>query len=155
MIEAIIPDMRPILSLKASSRLDHALIAEYGLDESTLIDNAAKKAFELTREYVSGRVLVMVGPGNNGSDGLALSLLLLEAGVKPDIFFLSEKGNSENIRRRTLLPSSLDIVKSTYGYDTVYDALFGFGFHGFERCVFRAIFEKERGEDSAGKSWFP
>ena len=130
MIEAIIPDMRPILSLKASSRLDHALIAEYGLDESTLIDNAAKKAFELTREYVSGRVLVMVGPGNNGSDGLALSLLLLEAGVKPDIFILSEKGNSENIRRRTLLPSSLDIVESTYGYDTVYDALFGFGFHG-------------------------
>ena len=37
--------MQPILSLTSASDLDHALIREYGLQESLLIENAAKGAF--------------------------------------------------------------------------------------------------------------
>ncbi len=122
--------MHPVLSLKEAAALDHHLIAEYGLFESSLIDNAAREAFEATKDLIHGRVLVMVGPGNNGSDGLSLLGILLDNGFSPDVFFLYEKGNDENLRRRKALHSSIKIAESTSGYDTVYDALFGFSFHG-------------------------
>ena len=129
MIAGIILYMRPILSLESASALDHSIISRCRLSESTLIDNAASCAFSLTKDLVHGRVLVMVGPGNNGSDGLALALLLHSAGFSPDVFFLYEKGNPENMRRRKLLPEDISVTDTTAVYDTVFDALFGFSFH--------------------------
>lgn len=121
--------MLPILSMQSSASLDHDLISRYLLSESALIDGAALKAFEKTRNLIHGKVLVMVGPGNNGSDGLSLARILKEEGFSPDIFYLYEKGNDENLRRRGEL-EGFNVVYSTEGYDTVYDALFGFSFHG-------------------------
>lgn len=122
--------MQPILSLTSASDLDHVLIREYGLQESLLIENAAKGVFMLTRDMIHGKVLVAAGPGNNGSDGLAMIPLLQEAGYSPDLLLLYDKGNEENIRRRDALRGKVRLVDSAEGYDTVYDALFGFSFHG-------------------------
>ena len=122
--------MRPILSLNLSSALDHQLIEKHGLSESSLIDNAAACVFRASEHLIHGRILVMVGPGNNGSDGLALVSILLQHGYSPDVFFLYEKGNEENLKRRKALPSVVRIAEKTSSYDTVFDALFGFSFHG-------------------------
>ncbi len=44
--------------------------------------------FETTRP-----ILVFVGPGNNGGDGLALSRMLSGKGYKPEVFFIKISGN--------------------------------------------------------------
>ena len=122
--------MFPVYSLEKAAEKDHELIARYHLDESILIDNAAQGVFQAVSSFIHGRILVMAGPGNNGSDGLALVSILLDHGYKPDLFLLYEKGNEENLKRRKTLPSGIRIVSDTSGYDTVFDALFGFSFHG-------------------------
>lgn len=122
--------MQPILSLSEAQELDHRLIEEAGLSESALIDNAAQCVFDATRDMIHGRTLVMAGPGNNGSDGLALIPILYCHGIAADVLFLYGKGNSENLRRRAMLPEGVHIAESAAGYDTVIDALFGFSFHG-------------------------
>ena len=122
--------MQPILSMNSARSLDHRLIARYALSESALIDSAAAAVVRLTEDMARGRTLVMAGPGNNGSDGLEVARLLSAKGISTDVFLLTEKGNEENLRRRALLPPSVRITDDPYGYDTVYDALFGFSFHG-------------------------
>ena len=122
--------MQPILSMNSARSLDHRLIARYALSESALIDSAADAAVRLTENMIRGRVLIMAGPGNNGSDGLEIARILSEKGISTDIFLLTEKGNDENLRRRALLSSAVRITDDPHGYDTVYDALFGFSFHG-------------------------
>ena len=122
--------MQPILSLSSAAGLDHRLIESCQLSESALIDSAALGVYRLTREMVHGRVLVMVGPGNNGSDGLEIARLLSSDGYETELFFLSDRGNPENLRRRRSLSSLIPAAASASGYDTVFDALFGFSFHG-------------------------
>ena len=122
--------MQPILSLSEAQELDHKLIKDYGLSEGSLINGAAEAVFEAAGDKIHGRTLVMIGPGNNGSDGLALIPILFCHGIAADVLFLYDKGNAENLMRRAMLPGGVHIAESAAGYDTVIDALFGFSFHG-------------------------
>ncbi len=122
--------MEPILSQREAAVLDSCLIKRHSLSESSLIDNAARLAYEKTKEFLSGRILFLIGPGNNGADGLAMAMLADHDGFDVSVLYLYEKGSVENMRRRGLLPCSVHIAPSAAGYDTVVDALFGFGFHG-------------------------
>ena len=122
--------MEPILSQSEAALLDKTLIKKYSLPESSLIDKAACLAYEKTKEFLSGKVLFMIGPGNNGSDGLEMARLASLDGFSVSVLYLYDKGNEENIRRREALAGNVSIADSAAGYDTVVDALFGFGFHG-------------------------
>ena len=122
--------MVPVFSLGNAAERDHQLIEKYHLSESALIESAAAGVFSAVSSVLHGRILIIVGPGNNGSDGLALFCILRANGYNPDLLFLYEKGNEENLRRRRELPSNVHIVSSASGYDVVFDALFGFSFHG-------------------------
>ena len=129
-LAGIITDMQPLLNLTSAQNLDHSLIEKYALSERSLIDNAAMGVFKLSKPFIHGRTLVMVGPGNNGSDGIALASILAAEGFDISVFYLYERGNDENMRRRRELPESVRIVSSAHGFDTVFDALFGFSFKG-------------------------
>lgn len=122
--------MQPVLSLESSKSLDHQLIARFSLSESKLIDGAAEGIFRLTEPMIHGRILIAAGPGNNGSDGLALANILARHGYDVDVLLPYGNGNKENMRRRSELHASVGIARSAEGYDTIYDALFGFGYHG-------------------------
>ena len=122
--------MEPILSQSEAAILDRDLIERCSLSESALIDNAAYLAYERTKEFFSGKLLFLIGPGNNGADGLGMAMLAAEAGFDVSVLYLYEKGSKENIKRRNMLPSSVRIADTATGYGTVIDALFGFGFHG-------------------------
>lgn len=122
--------MRPLYMLSEAKELDHSLIERYSLDESTLIDSAARVAYDAVRKHlVSKRVLFLIGPGNNGSDGLEMARLLSRENQKVSIFYLTERGNAENLKRRGFV-SYIDRAFEVAGYDVIVDALFGFSFHG-------------------------
>ncbi len=117
--------MLPLLSLQEASSLDRTLIENYSLDESSLVTNAALGAYEECRHLFSGRsVLFVTGKGNNGSDALALAELVLGDASSVRIYCHYEDGNSENMKRRSALPSSL-FVTSPVESDIIVDGLFG------------------------------
>lgn len=122
--------MQPVLTPSSASKLDHGLIAEYSLSEPALIDNAAMGVFNLTASMIAEPVTVLVGPGNNGSDGIALASILHDKGFNVSVLYLYEKGNAENLRRRKNLSPAIPVVENIPEGGTIYDALFGFSFHG-------------------------
>ena len=88
--------MQAVLTLSEAGEMDRRLIERYGLSSSALIDNAAKGAFEIVKGRVSGRIVVMAGPGNNGSDGIELARLLHSDGHDVSMLYPYEKGNEES-----------------------------------------------------------
>ena len=119
--------MRPVYTLAEAGEKDRELIGRYGLCEASLIDSAAMGAFRLAGSFLAGRIAIAVGPGNNGSDGIELAALLHRSGYDVSVLYLSPKGNAENMRRRKALDPAIPVVSSLAGFDTVVDALFGFG----------------------------
>ena len=122
--------MEPILTRNEAAAFDRSLIENYQLSESDLIDNAARLSYEKTREFLAGRLLFLIGPGNNGADGLSMAELAASDGFDVSVLFLYGKGSPENLRRRERLSSRIHVTEDPHGYDTVIDALFGFGFYG-------------------------
>ena len=122
--------MYPIATPSSAAKLDHDLIKNNGLSESALIESAALGVFNLTRSMIEEPVTVVAGPGNNGSDGIALASILHEHGYDVSILYLYEKGNDENKRRRESLSSDIPLLQSLPEKGTIYDAAFGFSFHG-------------------------
>lgn len=64
-----------ITNNKESKTIDKILIENLGFSENILIQKAAQALFEKI-DKTKNKYLVVVGPGNNGADGLALALLL-------------------------------------------------------------------------------
>lgn len=122
--------MKAVCCLESSKALDHNLIDKYSLSEKELIDNAAKGAYDLIKDKLIGKkVLFIIGKGNNGSDGLEIARLLSRESRNISLLYISEEGNSENMRRRGIV-SFIDRAFDVYGFDVIVDSLFGFGFHG-------------------------
>ena len=78
--------------------IDNRTITEFGIPGIVLMENAAIRTVDvIEREYPdlykSGRVLVLVGGGNNGGDGLAIArhLMLKGASVKAALFVNEDK----------------------------------------------------------------
>ena len=66
--------------------IDRLTIEEAGLSSLVLMENASRSCLQ----YVPpGPVTVLVGPGNNGGDGLVLARALSEEGRQVDILLLS------------------------------------------------------------------
>jgi NAD(P)H-hydrate epimerase len=73
--------------------LDRLTIEKYGVPGETLMERAGQMTSEvLLREFPQvrkGRVLVLVGKGNNGGDGLVVARRLLEGGIPADVLLLA------------------------------------------------------------------
>ena len=122
--------MRPLYSAESAKKLDHYLIEKHSLSESALIDSAAKEVFDAVRDkLLSKRVLFLIGPGNNGADGLEMARLLSRENQNISLFFLSENGSVETTKRRDKY-SYINRAFEVSGYDVIVDALFGFSFRG-------------------------
>lgn len=94
------------------------------------------------------RVLVCVGPGNNGGDGLVAARHLFHFGFKPSLYY--PKQPEKDLYQRLLaqcknleLPVhkelSTSVLKET---DLVLDALFGFSFNGDVRDPYKEIIQE-------------
>ncbi|MCB0194972.1 MAG: NAD(P)H-hydrate epimerase, partial [Anaerolineae bacterium] len=68
-----------------------------GLSYDTMMENAGQAVAQAIERYVDisgGRVLVLVGPGNNGGDGLVVARYLAQSGVTVAVYIW--KRNTED-----------------------------------------------------------
>ncbi|CEP11674.1 hypothetical protein [Parasitella parasitica] len=109
------------------------------------VAQAVEKAFDRSKQP---NVLVCVGPGNNGGDGLVAARHLFHFGFKPSLYY--PKQPEKDLYQRILLQCrNLDIpvykeLEQTSGNiveqsHIVLDALFGFSFHGEVRDPYKEI----------------
>ncbi|KAL8706327.1 MAG: hypothetical protein Q9201_000610 [Fulgogasparrea decipioides] len=90
------------------------------------------------------RVLVAVGPGNNGGDGLVAARHLWHYGYQPTIFYPKQSKNELYQRLSEQLmnlgvPFTNDFEAALKDTDHVVDAIFGFSFSGEVREPFAAV----------------
>jgi hydroxyethylthiazole kinase-like uncharacterized protein yjeF len=109
---------------------------EYGLTSQILMENAGKSAAEILADYIRQRqaiseleVLVLVGPGNNGGDGLVMARHLQAWGAHISLYHWKENrlitANSTREVPADDTPAELEAaIRRT---DYVLDALLGTG----------------------------
>ncbi len=119
-------------------KLDSAVITDYGVPQSVLMENAALAARRVAaaRWGIEGRgVLVVCGSGSNGGDGFALARLLYAKGAAVTVLMAGDPEklqgaaaeNYQTIRRLPLEILYSDETSDFSRYDYIVDALFGTG----------------------------
>jgi hydroxyethylthiazole kinase-like uncharacterized protein yjeF len=110
---------------------------EYGLTSHILMENAGKSAAEILMEYMSKQhvksrlevheILVLVGPGNNGGDGLVMARHLEQWGAQISTYRWKEQQLTVHGREIPAedTPQELESVIQYAGY--ILDALLGTG----------------------------
>lgn len=126
--------------------LDQSAIAEYRIPGLVLMENAGRGTVDsITKHFgdlSSMTVLVVVGPGNNGGDGLVIARHILQRGGQPQVFLLVDPSklsgdaatNLEIIRHLEIpltVADSPEKVRSLTnclpGCQLLVDAIFGTG----------------------------
>lgn len=127
-------------------RCDSLAISEYGIPGLVLMENAGQGMVAVMTEAYGGlagrRVTILVGPGNNGGDGLVIARLLVELGARPEVVCCCQperlRGDAAvNLERLTLLDVVIEVCQDEEDLvwlerllaesDLVVDALFGVG----------------------------
>ncbi|ABU57612.1 NAD(P)H-hydrate epimerase [Roseiflexus castenholzii] len=134
--------MSKIVTAGEMRAIEEAAVAR-GATWSGLMEQAGTGVARVAREAIgnpAGRcALVLVGPGNNGGDGLVAARLLHDAGVKVMLYFwrrqeTSTDGNWRLCRERAISevraaddPQSQALRRALAESDLVIDALLGYG----------------------------
>ncbi len=126
----MLPQVVTVQNMRES---DAAAIAK-GVTSAELMHRAALGIFNAVR-FV-GRVAIVCGAGNNGGDGYALACVLLDNGITPTIFRVTEKFSKDGLfyyhtaMSKGAEEGDLRIPSPFTGYDIVVDCLLGTGFRG-------------------------
>ncbi|API86946.1 bifunctional ADP-dependent NAD(P)H-hydrate dehydratase/NAD(P)H-hydrate epimerase [Francisella uliginis] len=128
-------------------------IEEYAISQGlNLIENASDEIVKLicAKFDQQNKILVIVGSGNNGSDGIAAAIKLLNKGYNVDVYRVFAKGNKDNQyyyeefskfknpisslkQNKNVIPDSdpesskNNQIGSICDYDIVIDGIFGIG----------------------------
>ncbi|WP_395167622.1 NAD(P)H-hydrate dehydratase [Francisella salimarina] len=108
-------------------------IEEYAISQGlNLIENASDEIVKLISAKFDkqNKVLVIAGSGNNGSDGIAAAIKLLNNGYSVDVYRVFAKGNQDNqnyYQEFSKLKAPLDKLLDINNYDVVIDGIFGIG----------------------------
>ena len=122
-----------VVSVENMRQSDRRTI-ERSVTSAELMRRAAKGIFDSV-QFV-GRVAIVCGSGNNGGDGYALACILLENGITPTIFRVSEKFSKDGLyyyqtaKSMGCEESSLNVPSPLLGFDIVVDCILGTGFSG-------------------------
>lgn len=152
-----------VLTRAEARELDRQAIEEHGVPSLLLMENAGRAcAFELMRELGGDPepVLVLVGPGNNGGDGLVIARTLVNHGLAARVVFVGsseqlESGSSDFATNLALwrdLNEPIEVVSDpadlrAFGRGTgwVVDALFGTGLTRPLEGLYAAVVEAVAG----------
>jgi NAD(P)H-hydrate epimerase len=128
----------PHLTRAQSRALDELAVSRYRMPSILLMENAARSAAVLAGRLLRdrpGEVLLLVGPGNNGGDALALARFLCNAGrsvtlalLSPDKPFTGDAAINHDIARAMNLdvePASPALLARPVAL--IVDGLFGTG----------------------------
>lgn len=148
-----------VVSGKEMALIDQKAIEEWNIPELILMENAGLRVVEEVKEcflkLTGKKVIVIVGKGNNGGDGLVIARHLVNLGADVKVFTLGTKdyqgASLVNYRIAQKLPikwqnieneNSLHLLRlSLYYTDIVIDALFGTGFHGAIQGMAQRVIE--------------
>lgn len=149
-----------LLSAAEMKEMDRLAIQEYGIPGMVLMENAAIRTVEMISELLpdiaSSQVIILVGKGNNGGDGLAIARHLTSMGARTLVFMMAEpaflNGDAatnfaitsricQEIHPLTRAPHLDKLLISILQADLIVDAIYGIGFQGqlsdFESQVVR------------------
>ena len=131
-----------------------------GVSLETLMENAGRAVAAEVKQVLSGaigkRVLVLVGPGNNGGDGLVAARYLHNWGARVVICLCAPRTKEDknfNLALKCGIPvipayeggSPAELDASLSSVDVIIDALFGIGKVRPIEGVFREVLEKVSG----------
>ncbi|ELA47419.1 hypothetical protein VCUG_01070 [Vavraia culicis subsp. floridensis] len=135
------------ITQKEAIAIDEALL-ETGYDINSLIEVAGLCAFDVITAILKERedgihdILVVCGPGNNGSDGLVIARCLKLSGYNVTVFYKRLKHqNLVNIAKNVGVAFTTDWPKDVHRYGCIIDAMFGFSFKPPLREPFSSIVE--------------
>lgn len=127
-----------------------AYLIEHGYTIEQLIDYASDALLKHISSYQ--HIGILVGPGNNGADGLSLGLKLDEAGKDVCIYYIGDysrfsQGNRyyfnqclDQLRMINLDETFID-EKELNRHDVIVDAFFGFGLNSAPRGLYKSVID--------------
>jgi hydroxyethylthiazole kinase-like uncharacterized protein yjeF len=150
--------MTALYSVKEIRNIEHAALT--ALPPGTLMQRAGRAAAKAALEQIpkprgDAKVLVLVGPGNNGGDALEAASRLDQAGVQVTILLCADPCAQSSDAQQAMLrarnssshfadPSSLPGITSTH-WALVVDGLFGIGLARPITGVLRTVIETVNG----------
>ena len=138
------------LSQTIAQQIDIHLMSKGGFSIDQLMELAglsvAQSIYKVYPKNQYPKVLVCVGPGNNGGDGLVAARHLAQWGYQPVIHYPKRNEKSLCINLVTqcngLNISFTNDLLSIKEYDLILDAIFGFSFKGEIRSPFKDVLSK-------------
>jgi hydroxyethylthiazole kinase-like uncharacterized protein yjeF len=123
-----------IVTVAEMRELEARAEREYGLTSHILMENAGKSAAEILANYVRRRhaiagreVLLLIGPGNNGGDGLVVARYLEEWGARVTLYYWKEKLLVSNGRSVAAEETAGELESAIRRAEYVLDSLLGTG----------------------------
>ncbi len=138
-------NLTEVVSVKNMRESDAHTIAHH-TTSAELMHKAAHGIYHAVQ--FTGRVAIVCGKGNNGGDGYALACILIEHGITPTIFRVSDKFSPDGLYYYQTAMSmgaeeaSLSVPSALQGYDIVVDCLLGTGFNGKVEGALRDAIEQ-------------
>src|SRR5262249_45610402 len=121
-----------IVSVDQMRAIERRAEEEFGLASPVLMEHAGRSVAEHLRPHLgkrldTARVLVLVGPGNNGGDGRVMARYLAQWGVQVTLYLWKER-RLEIGSQSIPVNDELDAVRDDLSHaDVVVDALLGTG----------------------------
>ncbi len=120
-----------IVTIEEMRELESKADQEYGLTSSILMENAGKSAAEILAQEIGTikgqEILLLIGPGNNGGDGLVIARYLEEWGGLVSLYHWKEQRlviHGEEIAREQ---TATRLEQTIQGARAILDALLGIG----------------------------
>lgn len=148
-----------VLTAEQMSLADKKTIEWLNIPSIVLMENAARSVFDVFKhlDINKDKIAVVVGKGNNGGDGLALTRHLLNQGYNVNLYMLASGDSLQgdpliNYNILTKYPTIImELNENTIeeidftDYDVIFDAIFGTGLNkpveGFYKKVIQKINE--------------
>lgn len=121
-----------VVSVEEMRAIEARAMTEYGLDSPALMERAGRSVAEAVRDLmagdVSGRgVVTLVGPGNNGGDGLVMGRYLAGRGARVTNYHWRESTIEREDGTRPAGDDLEGLREALDGADVIVDALLGTG----------------------------
>jgi len=144
--------MSKVVTVSEMHRLEEES-AKTGVGAAQLMENAGRAVAQSVRRKLgtvaAKRVIVLVGPGNNGGDGLVAARYLYEEGASVSVFLASVRHDDDHnlmmIRDKGVTVMGSDISRidgMLASADAVIDALFGTGQSRGIDGVYKEVLER-------------
>lgn len=140
--------MKQIVDGRQMKELDQETIHSYGVPSLVLMERASLAVTEeLKKSFVTDRILVVCGSGNNGADGIAAARILHLQGYRVDVYLAGKMESfTEEAKTQWKIAEKygVSIVNNLCPneYTTIVDAVFGVGLSREITGNYREVFEK-------------